>query len=196
MKYTITTLAALGFVALSSCGDKPKEHNEQNKHTNNEETNQEHSHGEHDPHDGHDHSSCSHDHSGHDHGDHAGHSHVKAGPNRGRMIQEIQPQAEFLVLEDGRVQISFFDQEMKNVSPSDQVVSVVSGERISPVEMSFSREGDVLVSKQSLPKGNNFPTVVAIKPNANAEEVTSKFTLNLSDCSSCDNKEYACECHH
>lgn len=196
MKYTITTLAAVGFTFLSSCGDKSKEHSDDDGHG---------------AHAGHDHAAEGHDedHSGHDHAageheekdehaghDHSGHNHIKAGPNKGRMISSVTPQAEFFVMSDGRVQISFFDADMKAVAPTGQTVSVISGERISPLELSFETEGNVLVSKEVLPKGNNFPTVVAIKTSAHSEEVISKFTLNLSDCSSCSSKEYSCECHH
>ncbi len=187
MKYTITTLAAVGFTFLSSCGDKPKEHSDHDGH-------------DHDSHAGHDHAEGEHEekdeHAGHDHGDHSGHDHIKAGPNKGRMISSVTPQAEFFVMDDGHVQISFFDADMKAVAPTGQTVSVISGERISPLELSFAAEGNALVSKEVLPKGNNFPTIVAIKTSADSEEVVTKFTLNLSDCPSCANKEYACECHH
>ena len=187
MKYTITTLAAVGFAFLSSCGDKPKEHSDNDAHAGHD-----HAEGEHDDHDDH----AGHDHAAGEHEDHSGHDHIKAGPNKGRMISSVTPQAEFFVMDDGRVQISFFDADMKAVAPAGQTVSVISGERISPLEMSFTAEGSALVSKEALPKGNNFPTVVAIKTSADSEEVITKFTLNLSDCSSCSNKEYSCECHH
>lgn len=195
MKYTITTLAAVGFAFLSSCGDKPKERSgdDHSGHDHGAE-------GHDEDHSGHDHPAGEHEekdeHAGHDHDDHSGHDHIKAGPNKGRMISSVTPQAEFFVMNDGRVQISFFDAEMKAVAPAGQTVSVISGERISPLEMSFVAEGNALVSKEVLPKGNNFPTVVAIKASAEAEEVITKFTLNLSDCTSCSNKEYSCECHH
>lgn len=190
MKYTITTLAALGFTFLSSCGDKPKgEHDDHAGH--------DHAEGGHDDHEGHDHAEGEHDdHDGHEHGESCDHDHIKAGPNKGRMISTVAPQAEFLVLDGGKIKVTFFDESMNVVAPSGQSVSVVSGERISPVELSFTAQGDALVSTEALPSGNNFPTIVAIKPSADAEEVVTKFTLNLTDCSSCENKEYSCECHH
>ena len=189
MKYTIPILTAVGFAFLSSCGDKPKEHSDNDDHAGHD-----HAEGEHDDHEGHDHAAA--EHNDHAEDDHSGHDHIKAGPNKGRMISSVTPQAEFFVMDNGRVQISFFDVDMKAVAPAGQTVSVISGERISPLEMSFTAEDNALVSKEALPKGNNFPTVVAIKTNADSEEVVTKFTLNLSDCSSCSNKEYACECHH
>ena len=187
MKYTITTLAAVGFTFLSSCGDKPEEHSDHDGHDHGD-------HGAHGDHAGHDHEG--HDHAAGEHDDHSGHDHTKAGPNKGRMISSVTPQAEFFVMDDGRVQISFFDAEMNAVAPAGQTVSVISGERISPIELSFTAQGNVLLSAEALPKGNNFPTVVAIKNSPDSEEVITKFTLNLNDCSVCSNKEYSCECHH
>ncbi|MFC5049355.1 hypothetical protein ACFPK9_01795 [Rubritalea spongiae] len=176
LKYTLTPLTVLSLALLTACGEKPSTQVEKAP----------------DDHAGHDHG----DHEGHDHGDHSGHDHVKAGPNQGRMITELSPQAEFLVRDDRKIQISFFDQDMKQVAPEEQNITVVTGERRNPTELSFKLEGDSLVSDKPLPMGNNFPTIVAIKPSADSEEVVSKFTLNLSGCTSCDNKEYACECHH
>ncbi|MEO1857034.1 MAG: hypothetical protein ABGY95_06675 [Rubritalea sp.] len=190
MKYTITTLAAVSIAFLSSCGDKPTEHSDNDGHQHDSHTSD---------HSRHDHSSKQDkkgEHVGHGHADHSGHDHIKAGPNKGRMISGVTPQAEFFVMNDGRVKISFFDADMKAVAPAGETVSVITGERISPLELSFEAEGYALLSKEVLPKGNYFPTVVAIKTGADSEEVVSKFTLNLSDCSSCDNKEYSCECHH
>ena len=189
LKYTITTLAAASFALLSSCGDKKETHSDNDGHDHGDHAGHDHAEGEHDEHEGHDHAQGDHD-------DHSGHDHIKAGPNKGRMISTVTPQAEFFVQDNGKVKITFFDKEMNVVAPSGQSVSVVSGERISPVELTFTAEGDALVSTEALPAGNNFPTIVAIKSNADAKEVVTRLTLNLSDCSSCSNQEYACECHH
>lgn len=171
-KNAIYSLLPLCAICLSACTENPPE---EASHAHD-----------------HDHSSCEH----HDHGEHHGHEHVKAGPNQGRMITGINPQAEFLVLGNRKVQISFFDDAMTPVAPAGQTVTVVTGERISPTELNFSITGDVLLSDQMIPMGNNFPTIVTVTPSPGADEVVKKFTLNLSGCSSCDNKEYACECHH
>lgn len=131
--------------------------------------------------------------SGHDH---HGHAHIKAGPNKGRLLPKVSPQAEFLVRHDRKVQITFYDDKMKVIEPSTQVVSVLTGKRSAPVEMNFKSDGKALISDKKVPAGKKFPTIIAIKSNVYAEEVVTKFTLDLSDCTSCENKEYACECHH
>ncbi|SHJ36001.1 hypothetical protein SAMN02745181_1870 [Rubritalea squalenifaciens DSM 18772] len=185
IKYTVTTLLAIGLPLLSSCNDKNAEAkggHEGHDHASHEG----HDHGSHD---GHDHG----DHEGHDHGSHEGHDHAVAGPNNGRMIKESQ--AEFLVTDSRNVQITFFNESNEAQSPEGKTVLVLTGDRSNPVEMTFKVNGIHLVSEQTIPEGNNFPTAVEINLGG-GKKFEDKFTLNLSDCPTCDNKEYACECHH
>lgn len=195
MKYTITTLLAIGLPFLSSCGDKntqAKDEHAGHDHASHEGHDHEgHDHADHEGegHEGHDHG----DHEGHDHGDHHGHEHVKAGPNGGRMIAEAN--AEFFVTDSRNVQVTFYGAEDKATSPEGKSVIVLTGERSAPFEMSFKVDGDHLISEQAIPAGNNFPTVVEIDLGGD-KKVEEKFTLNLNECPKCDNKEYACECEH
>ncbi len=143
-----------------------------------------------------------------EHGDHKDHEHkekdhdhdhdheAKAGPSGGKLITEVEPHAEFFVNKENKVEIRFVDDDMKVVAPGEQVVSVILGDRSAPTRMTFAKDGDKLISDVAVPEGNNHPTVVQIKTTADAKTVTEKFTLNLSNCPSCDNKEYACICDH
>lgn len=161
----------------------------------------------HDEHDGHDHS----EHAGHDHDDHEGHDHddhedhdheghnhsgVKAGPNGGRVLEEVEPNLEFLVTEDRRVRITALNDEGKAVAIGEQSVRVTGGDRSNPTRMTFAKEGDVLVSDSAFPEGNDFPVVVQIKTSPDAENIMEKFNLNLVDCPTCEYLEYACTCDH
>lgn len=134
----------------------------------------------------------------HEHGDDHEHVHVKKmpGPNGGRLITSIEPQAEFFVTQDRKVQISFLDKEGQLVAPAEQLVTVITGERSEPVTLTFAKVGDVLLSEQDLPKGNNLPVVVKIKIQPDAKASYEKFMLNFSVCGSCDLAEYACICGH
>lgn len=127
----------------------------------------------------------------HDH-EHA----AKAGPTGGKLITEVEPHVEFFVNKDKKVEIRFIDDDMKVVAPGKQVISVIMGNRSSPTKLSFTADGDKLVSDKAVPEGNDLPTVVQIKTAADAKTVMEKFNLNLSDCPTCDNKEYACTCDH
>lgn len=128
----------------------------------------------------------------HDHG----HTHAKkeAGPNGGRLLTALEPHAEFLVLPDRRVQITFLDAQDKPVAPGNQIVVVTAGERSAPTKLTFALDGAVLRSNGPLPAGNDFPTVVQIKVNPAGRFVTEKFNLNLSVCPDCKHAEYACIC--
>ncbi|MCP5560183.1 MAG: hypothetical protein H7A55_20735 [Verrucomicrobiaceae bacterium] len=127
----------------------------------------------------------------HDH-EHA----AKAGPTGGKLITEVEPHVEFFVNKDKKVEIRFIDDDMKVVAPGEQVISVTLGDRSAPTKLSFTKDGDKLISDKAVPEGNDLPTVVQIKAKPDAKSVTEKFNLNLSDCPTCKNKEYACTCAH
>ena len=126
------------------------------------------------------------------------HSHEKkvAGPNGGRIMKSIVPQAEFFVTSDRKVQITFLSEDGKAIAPAAQSVTVTAGERSAPTKLTFVKSGDTLISEQPLPDGNDFPTVVQIKVTPEAKAVAVKFNLNLSECPGCKLKEYACICSH
>lgn len=126
------------------------------------------------------------------------HSHEKkvAGPNGGRLLTAVDPHAEFLVLPDRKVQITFLGEDDKPATPVAQVVTVTVGDRAAPTKLNFAKSGKVLVSDGTLPAGNDLPTVVQIKVTPEAKTVVEKFNLNLSKCPTCAYAEYACICAH
>ncbi len=127
-----------------------------------------------------------------------GHSHEKkeAGPNGGRIITTVTPHAEFLVTPDRKVKITFLGEDGKVVPPSDQVVTVTTGERSAPVKLVFSKQGDSLISDGVIPEGSMFPTVIQIKATPDSETATARFNLNMANCPGCQKPEYACTCAH
>jgi hypothetical protein len=172
--------------------------------------------------DGHDHSAhaeCKHDHSsehkhehkeeshaghgheahdGHEHDEHAEHDHheKQAGPNGGRVITSVEPHLEFFVTEERFVQITFLNDANEVVTPEDQSVSLIGGDRQNPIRLRFVKKGQELVSTEPLPEGNNLPIILSIKRDKASKTVREKFNLNLRDCPTCDYKEYACVCDH
>ena len=124
------------------------------------------------------------------------HGKNEAGPNGGRLITAISPHAEFFVTADRKVQITFIGEDGKAVAPAGQSVAVTAGERSAPTKLTFKEVGGVLLSDQTLPKGNNFPAVVQIKLTPDAKAVVARFNVNLSICSGCSKAEYACTCGH
>lgn len=121
---------------------------------------------------------------------------AKAGPTGGKLITEVEPHVEFFVNKDKKVEIRFIDDAMKVVAPGEQVVTVIMGDRSAPTKLTFTKDGDKLVSDKVVPEGNDLPTVVQIKAKPDAKSVTEKFNLNLNKCPTCSNAEYACTCAH
>lgn len=124
------------------------------------------------------------------------HTDKKAGPNGGRILTAVDPHVEFFVTKDRRIQFTFLDDHGKPVAPAGQAVTVTTGSRAAPTVLTFSRQGDVLMSDAALPAGNNLPGVIQIKPSPGAAEVIEKFNINLATCGECQHAEYACTCGH
>jgi hypothetical protein len=127
----------------------------------------------------------------HDH-DHS----VKAGPTGGRLITEVEPHVEFFVNKEKKVEIRFVSDDMKVVAPAEQVITVTLGDRAAPTKLTFTKDGDKLISDKVIPTGNDHPTVVQIKTSAKAKAVLAKFNLNMEKCPTCKYLEYACTCAH
>ena len=147
------------------------------------------------------------DHAGHDHAaakpagdadhDH-GHDHAKAtgGPNGGRLITIVEPNLEFLVMPERFVQITFLGHDGEVVPAGEQVVSAIGGKRSAPTKVKFVKKEGRLISTAALPKMKSMPIILQIKATPKAKSVRTTFYLNMSECPSCDYKEYACICAH
>lgn len=133
-------------------------------------------------------------HEGDDHAEHA--DEVKAGPNGGKIIHEVEPHLEFFVTKDRKVQITALDKNGKGIPITTQSVSVTGGERSNPTRLKFEGKDGMLISDGTLPEGNDFPVVVMIKPAPDQKSVIEKFNLNMNDCPTCKYAEYACVCDH
>ncbi len=129
------------------------------------------------------------------HDDHD-HDKGKAGPNGGRVLQKVEPHAEFFVREDRHVQITFLDKEAKTLRLEKAQISATGGDRKKPTRLSFKADGALWVSAEPLPEGKAVPIILQIRPKPEAKRVTERFTVNLADCPTCDYLEYACVCAH
>jgi len=119
-----------------------------------------------------------------------------AGPNGGRLITSVSPRVEFFVTTDRKVQLTFVDDAGKAIAPDGQTATITSGDRSAPTTLTFSRQGDVLVSHAPLPEGRVVPTVVQLTPAPGARPVVERINVNLAVCSECKHAEYACICGH
>ncbi|MDP3851096.1 MAG: hypothetical protein Q8Q59_11370 [Luteolibacter sp.] len=120
---------------------------------------------------------------------------IKA-PNGGRIIDSVEPHAEFVITEDKKIEIRFLDAAGKVVAPAAQVVTVTTGDRADPTKLAFTKDGDKLVSDKVIPDGKELPVVLQIRAKEGGKANTAKFTLNLAKCATCEHAEYACTCAH
>jgi len=125
----------------------------------------------------HDHSDHSdHDHHG-DHGEHGDHGHghghgkrdSKVGPNGGRMLLGVTPNAEFLLRKDSSIQLRFYENGKAVNSIADSVQVLIGGE---PVEL--IRDRGFYVSKALKLEG---PVSVTVKIKQQGQEFTEEFSL-------------------
>lgn len=131
-------------------------------------------------------------------GDH-GHEHETKDivtPNAGRLIQSVMPNFEFFVTKERKIQLTFLDCEGQIIEPTSMEISVISGNRANPLSLTLLREGQILISEQTLPDGDNLPIILRIKEFPTSKPIWERFHLRLSPCPTCDHAEYACVCEH
>ncbi|EDY84982.1 hypothetical protein VDG1235_4616 [Verrucomicrobiia bacterium DG1235] len=133
----------------------------------------------------------------HSHDDHQHTEFAKdPGPNGGRLITSLDPAVEFLLRDDRHAQLTFVDADGKAIAPSKQIATAVTGDRMSPVNITFASDGSALVSEQALPDTEGQPIILTIQSSPEASPVIERFNLKTYKCSGCGLAEYACICGH
>lgn len=123
------------------------------------------------------------------------HTHL-AGPKGGRILDKTTPHAEFVVEKDRSVTVNFYNTELKPVTVTTQVVTVIATVKDTKTTIEFEKKGDALVSKTKLPDGEGYNLVVQFKQIADAKPQNFRFKMDLHTCSECKRAEYACICGH
>lgn len=121
---------------------------------------------------------------------------TQAGPNGGRILTSIEPQAEFFVTADRYAQITFLDDKGAIVPPAEQTASLLGGDRSNPVRLSFSATASNLQSLEPLPEVPNMPIILTLQVTPESESIRERFYLNQHICGGCGHEEYACTCGH
>ena len=88
------------------------------------------------------------------------------------------------------------DVDNKPAPLTGQTVSVITGDRSSPATLTFTHSATSFLSNEVLPEGDDYPIVVMLKQAADGKAVNEKFTMDFSDCPTCDYLECACTCAH
>ena len=118
------------------------------------------------------------------------------GPKGGKLLENSAPRAEFLIEKDNRVTITFYDDKLKPVPVAAQVIAITAEPASGKVKLELEKKGDVLTSKEPLPKGDGYNLVVQVKANAEAKPQNFRLKYDLHLCGMCKLKEYACTCDH
>lgn len=189
-KLALSVILVTAYAFFGAACSQQESHDHDHDHDDHEHHDDDgHDHGEEK---GDDHKEASHDDHDHDHD----HDQIEAGPNGGRVLHAVEPHLEFFVTEDRKVQIAALTDGGAAQPIGEQTVTIIGGDRSNPTRMKLVKQGDLLVSNEAFPEGNDFPVVIQIKTSADAKAETEKFNLNLADCPTCEYKEYACTCDH
>lgn len=113
-----------------------------------------------------------------------------AGPKGGRLLDSKPARAEFFVNKDRKVEITFYDADLKPVALAEQSVEVRVGKDALRLE---PRDG-ALVSATPLPGEHEFLVVVRITPKSGDKPQNFRIQYHDGMCGGCKLAEYACTC--
>ena len=117
------------------------------------------------------------------------------GPKGGKIVTTAAPHAEFFVEKDRKVTVTFYDQNLKPLALTGQVVTAVAEAKTGKVGLEFAAKGGALVSNVPLPKGDDYPVVLQLRETANARPTIHRVQFRTEICKECKRAEYACTCH-
>lgn len=117
-----------------------------------------------------------------------------AGPKGGKILTTEAPHAEFFVEKDRTVTVTFYDQNLKPVALSGQVVTGVAEAKTGKVGLEFAPKGGALVSNVPLPKGDGYDVVLQVRATASARPKIYRVQFHDEICAECKRAEYACIC--
>lgn len=116
------------------------------------------------------------------------------GPKGGKIVTAEAPHVEFFVEKDRSVIVSFYDKDMKPVTPAGQVVSAVAEAKTGKVTLAFTAKDGALVSTAPLPEGDGYRVVVQVRDTAEARPKNYRVEFHEEVCGECKRAEYACIC--
>jgi hypothetical protein len=119
---------------------------------------------------------------------------IVGGPKGGRLLEVDGQKAEFFVTTDRKVEITFYDDALKPVAPSEQVVAVTAEPKAGRAKLDLDKTATGYLSKTALPEGDPYRVVVQLRSKPDAKPQNFRIDLELHTCSECKRKEYACTC--
>ena len=89
-----------------------------------------------------------------------------AGPKGGRILTETAPHAEFFIDAGRNIVISFYDADLKQIAPADQVATATVEAPSGKMKLEFVIKNGSLASTAPLPAGDGYRVVVQLKTSA------------------------------
>lgn len=125
-----------------------------------------------------------------------GHDHDKVipGPKGGKVVEVDSGHAEFLILPDKKVSVTFYDQEMKPTSPGEQVIAVVAEAPAGKAKLEFEKTTEAFVSTAALPDGDGYRLVLQVRSKPDGKMQNFRIDYHMEQCPECKRPEYACTC--
>lgn len=116
------------------------------------------------------------------------------GPKGGKMLETEPLHTEFFVQPDKKVNVTFYNANMKPVSPTTQEVKVIAEPKSGKAILEFNKTAEGFVSKTALPEGEGYRIVVQIKNDSVAKPQNFRIDYHTEICKGCKRAEYACSC--
>ena len=116
------------------------------------------------------------------------------GPKGGKIVTTDAPHVEFFVEKDRKVTVTFYDQNLKPLALTGQVVTAVAEAKTGKVGLEFAAKGGALGSNVALPKGDDYMVVLQVRDTASARPKIYRVLFHAEICKECKLAEYACVC--
>ncbi len=125
------------------------------------------------------------------------HSHApRVGPQGGKVLESTPLHAEFFVQQDRKISVTFYDEKMKEVTPSTQQIKVIAEMKSGKKSFDLEKSTTSFISKESLPEGDGYRIVVQIKNDPASKPQNFRIDYLTVLCAGCKRAEYACTCAH
>lgn len=119
---------------------------------------------------------------------------IVGGPTGGKLLDNDAPRAEFFVNAERKVEVRFYDADLKVVTPVAHTVNVIANAPSGKATLSLAPLGDALVSTEALPEGDGYTIIVQIKATPDGKSQNFRITYAAEVCPNCHRAEYACVC--
>ncbi len=119
---------------------------------------------------------------------------IVAGPKGGRLLEAEPLKAEFFVTPERKVEVIFYDANLKPSDPGAQTVAITAEPASGRVKLELEKTAAGFISRQVLPEGAPYRVVVQTRASAEAKPKNFRVDLNLAICGECQRTEYACTC--